>query len=157
MASSTVQCHCRRPTWHIDGKGLHRQGHAKTESGYRILTLPAFVIEVLLRRSVASIPTEINAVFPSGAGTWKWPNNYRRTLRTALESMEQGGRITPHVFRKSVATLVDAEATLEAAAAVLGHAGTGVTSAHYVAKPAAAPDVSSILERFGEGRNENGG
>ena len=142
---------------YLKGKGLRRQAHTKTASGFRILTLPAFAVEVLLRRSVESIPTETNAVFPSGKGTWKWPNNYRRTLRGALKSIEAEGRISPHVFRKSVATLVDAEATLEAAAAVLGHSGTGVTSAHYVAKAAEAPDMSAILEQFGGDAIENDG
>lgn len=141
----------------IKEKGLIRQPHTKTASGYRVLTLPAFVVEVLLRRSVEMIPTETNAVFPSGAGTWKWPNNYRRTLRSALKELENTTGITPHVFRKSVATLIDAEATLEAAAAVLGHSGTGVTSAHYVAKAATAPDMSSILDQFGGKRNEKDG
>lgn len=97
------------------------------------------VVDVLLRRRVEAIPTETNAVFPSGKGTWKWPNNYRRSLREALKTIEDGGGISPHVFRKSVATLIDAEATLEAAAAVLGHSGTAVTSTHYVKKATAAP------------------
>lgn len=141
----------------IKDKGLTRQAHTKTASGYRVLTLPAFVVDVLLRRSVEAIPTETNAVFPSGAGTWKWPNNYRRTLRAALKELETTTSITPHVFRKSVATLIDAEATLEAAAAVLGHSGTGVTSAHYVAKAATAPDMSSILDQFGRKSNEKDG
>lgn len=112
---------------------------------------------MLLRRSVEAIPTETNAVFPSGAGTWKWPNNYRRTLRDALKTVEGQGGISPHVFRKSVATLIDAEATLEVAAAVLGHSGTAVTSKHYVAKAAAAPDVSAVLDQFGQDRNEKDG
>jgi integrase len=140
---------------YLKGTGLRRQSHTKTASGFRILTLPAFAVEVLLRRSVDAIPTETNAVFPSGKGTWKWPNNYRRTLRGALKSIEAEGRISPHVFRKSVATLVDAEATLEAAAAVLGHSGTGVTSAHYVARAAEAPDMSEILNRFGQSADQN--
>jgi integrase len=146
---------------YLKGQGLRRQAHTKTASGFRILTLPAFAVEVLLRRSVDAVPTETNAVFPSGKGTWKWPNNYRRTLRSALRDIESMGGIIPHVFRKSVATLVDAEATLEAAAAVLGHSGTGVTSAHYVARAAEAPDMSEILNRFGSSptgdANENGG
>lgn len=142
---------------YLKEKGLRRQAHTKTASGFRILTLPAFAVEVLLRRSVEAIPTETNAVFPSGKGTWKWPNNYRRTLRSALRSIENLGGISPHVFRKSVATLVDAEATLEAAAAVLGHSGTGVTAAHYVAKAAEAPDMSEILNRFGQSTNQNDG
>lgn len=138
-------------------KGLQRQSHTKTSSGFRILTLPAFAVEVLGRRRLNMIPTETNAVFPSGAGTWKWPNNYRRTLRDALKTIEGQGGISPHVFGKSVATLIDAEATLEAAAAVLGHSGTAVTSRHYVAKAAAAPDMSAILDRFGRVRNEKDG
>lgn len=142
---------------YLKSKGLFRQSHTKTSSGFRILTLPAFAVEVLLRRSVEMIPTETNAVFPSGAGTWKWPNNYRRTLREALKAMENDGGISPHVFRKSVATLIDAEATLEAAAAVLGHSGTAVTSKHYVAKASAAPDMSSILNQFGQNQNEKDG
>lgn len=142
---------------YLKEKGLRRQAHTKTASGFRILTLPAFAVEVFLRRSVEAIPTETNAVFPSGKGTWKWPNNYRRTLRSALRSIESLGGISPHVFRKSVATLVDAEATLEAAAAVLGHSGTGVTAAHYVAKAAQAPDMSEILEQFGRNANQNDG
>lgn len=142
---------------YLKRKGLRRQSHAKTASGFRILTLPAFAVEVLGRRRLEMIPTETNAVFPSGAGTWKWPNNYRRTLRDALKTIEGQGGISPHVFRKSVATLIDAEATLEAAAAVLGHSGTAVTSRHYVAKAATAPDMSSILDRFGQTRNEKDG
>ena len=142
---------------YLKKKGLLRQSHTKTSSGFRILTLPAFAVEVLLRRSVEAIPTESNAVFPSGKGTWKWPNNYRRTLRAALKDIESDGQISPHVFRKSVATLIDAEATLEAAAAVLGHSGTAVTAKHYVKKATAAPDMSEILDRFGKNRNEKDG
>ncbi|WP_258041916.1 hypothetical protein [Brevibacterium sediminis] len=71
--------------------------------------------------------------------------------------MEDSGEISPHVFRKSVATLIDAEATLEAAAAVLGHSGTAVTAKHYVKKATAAPDMSEILNRFGQNGNEKDG
>lgn len=142
---------------YLKKNGLRRQEHTKTSSGFRILTIPAFAVDMLLRRSVESIPTETNAVFPSGKGTWKWPNNYRRTLRAALKDIESDGTISPHVFRKSVATLIDAEATLEAAAAVLGHSGTAVTAKHYVKKATAAPDMSEILDRFGEIRNEKDG
>src|SRR5699024_5323581 len=142
---------------YLKKKGLRRQEHTKTSSGFRILTLPPFVVDVLLRRSVEALPTETNAVFPSGKGTWKWPNNYRRTLRSALKDMEDVGGLSPHVFRKSVATLIDAEATLDAAAAVLGHSGTAVTSKHYVKKATEAPDMSKILDQFGRNRNEKDG
>lgn len=142
---------------YLKKNGLQRQEHTKTSSGFRILTIPAFAVDMLLRRSVEATPTETNAVFPSGKGTWKWPNNYRRTLRVALKDIESDGTISPHVFRKSVATLIDAEATLEAAAAVLGHSGTAVTAKHYVKKATAAPDMSEILDRFGQNQNEKDG
>lgn len=134
--------------------GLFRQAHTKTSSGYRTLSLPRFVTEVLLRRSVVEVPTEVGVVFPSSAGTLWDPHNLRRALRDALKSIEGFEWVTPHVFRKSVATLIDAEATLEAAAAILGHSGTSVTSAHYIAKAAIAPDMSSILEQFGNEKDE---
>ncbi|NJC58138.1 tyrosine-type recombinase/integrase [Brevibacterium marinum] len=153
-----------QPTVRVSGtlvylkkKGMQRQERTKTSSGFRILTLPVFAVDVLLRRSVEAIPTETNAVFPSGKGTWKWPNNYRRSVRDALKMMNDHGGISSHVFRKSVATLIDAEATLEAAAAVLGHSGTAVTSKHYVKKATAAPDMSAILDQFGGIRNEKDG
>src|SRR5699024_1384078 len=76
---------------YLKKKGLQRQAHTKTSSGFRILTLPTFVVDVLLRRSVEAVPTETDAVFPSSKGTWKWPNNFRRTLREALKTMEGCG------------------------------------------------------------------
>ena len=56
-----------------------------------------------------------------------------------------------------MATLIDAEATLEAAAAVLGRSGTAVTSTHYVKKATTAPDMSEILDQFGKNRSEKDG
>lgn len=58
---------------------------------------------------------------------------------------------------EEIESLIDAEATLEAAAAVLGHSGTSVTAKHYVKKATAAPDMSEILDRFGKNRNEKDG
>lgn len=139
------------------GKGLRRQPRTKTEAGHRIIPLPAFAVDVLLRRSVEAVPTETNAVFASGRGTYLWPNNVRRTLRTALADVEALHGVSPHTLRRSVATLVDAEATLEQAAAVLGHSGTQVTAKHYVAKAAQAPDVTEILNRFGQSAVEKDG
>lgn len=139
------------------GEGLRRQARTKTHAGHRIIPLPRFAVEVLLRRSVEAIPTETNAVFASGRGTFLWPNNVRRTLRSALEDVEALHGVSPHTLRRSVATLVDAEATLEQAAAVLGHSGTQVTSKHYIAKAAQAPDVTEILDRFGRDPIEKDG
>jgi hypothetical protein len=50
--------------------------------------------------------------------------------------------VTPHTFRKTVATLIDREADIKTAAAQLGHASEEVTDKYYIAKPVLAPDVS---------------
>lgn len=89
-------------------------------------------------------------MFSSGKGTWKWSNKYRRSLPDALKAIEGYGRISLLVFRRSMATL-------EAAAAVLGHSATAISAKHYVKKATAAPDMSEILDRFGKTRNEKDG
>lgn len=53
--------------------------------------------------------------------------------------------ITPHSFRRTVGTLIDAEADLDAAAAQLGHGSTRITAAHYVERVTTAPDLSTVL------------
>ncbi|MCQ9386797.1 tyrosine-type recombinase/integrase [Brevibacterium moorei] len=139
---------------YIKGKGNRRQTHPKTEAGYRIITVPDFVVDVLLRRSVEAVPTESDAVFPSGKGTFRWPNNVRRGLRSALEDMKKDGWIHPHVLRKTMATLAATEKTLEEVAAILGQVGTRTARNHYVKRAAVAPDATSVLERFGGNRIE---
>ncbi|GAB2920802.1 hypothetical protein GCM10027280_04750 [Micromonospora polyrhachis] len=61
--------------------------------------------------------------------------------------------VTPHTFRKTVATLIKNEADTKSAAAQLGHSSEEVTDTYYIAKPVQAPDVSSILERLGTSPN----
>ncbi|MEU8072366.1 MULTISPECIES: tyrosine-type recombinase/integrase [unclassified Micromonospora] len=61
--------------------------------------------------------------------------------------------VTPHTFRKTVATLIKEETDTKSAAAQLGHSSEEVTETYYVAKPVQAPDVSDILERLGTSPN----
>ena len=44
------------------------------------------------------------------------------------------GELTPHTLRRTVATAIDRGRGLDDAANVLGHAGTAVTTAHYIEK-----------------------
>ena len=57
--------------------------------------------------------------------------------------------MTPHVFRKSVATLIDHEYSSKHAAAQLGHSGTAITEKHYIAKATSTPDLTDALQQFG--------
>ena len=80
-------------------------------------------------------------------GTWMWPHNIRRQWREARAGTGFEW-VTPHTFRKTVATLIDETAGTRSAAAQLGHASETITRKHYVAKPKVAPDVSEILEQL---------
>ena len=132
----------------VKSKGLTRQAHTKTSTGYRKLTLPRFAVEMLMRRQVEAIPNRWNVVFPSSTGTLRDPHNLRRQFRDARADCGFEW-VTPHVFRKTVATLVDRGSDTETAAALLGHSGTAVTHAHYVQRLHEAPDMSELLEAFG--------
>ncbi len=72
--------------------------------------------------------------------------SFRQVLEEAGLS---GRRITPHSFRKTVATLISEEANDEAAAAMLGHGGTQITRQHYIErKQVANPATAEILEKL---------
>lgn len=129
-----------------DGGGLVRQSRPKTDASYRAVKLPAFTRDTLMRLSVNAEPTPDDLVFPSASGTLRDPHNVRRQWRDARG--DQFAWVTPHSFRRTVATLIDREATTEDAASQLGHSGTAVTRKHYIEKAAAAPDLTSVLDQL---------
>lgn len=129
-------------------RGLIVQDHPKTAAGRRRLLLPQFVVGMLLRRRVAQVVTE-DLVFPSSTGTLREPQNVHRQWRAARDRAGFDW-VTPHVFRKSVATVIGL-GDLQAAAHQLGHSGTSVTERHYIARTGAGPDARALLEVFGQG------
>jgi hypothetical protein len=58
--------------------------------------------------------------------------------------------VTPHTFRKTVATLISEATTSELASRQLGHSSTQVTRDHYIAKAPVSADLSELLERLAE-------
>lgn len=132
----------------VAGEGLMRQPHPKTASGHRTVTLPRFAVETLMRRQVNALPNAWNVVFPSSTGTLRDPHNLRRQWRDARAAAGFDW-VTPHTFRKTVATMIDRETTTAHATAQLGHSNSAVTTAHYVQRAAMAPDVSGVLEPLG--------
>ena len=136
---------------YVKGKGLFRQEWTKSDAGYRMVVLPRFAVGMLLARKLVAAENPNDAIFASRRGTWLSPNNVRRQWRQARA--ETGlAWVTPHTFRKTVATLIDKEADTKTAAAQLGHASEEVTDTYYIAKPVLAPDVSDILEQLGDRR-----
>ncbi|SDU70617.1 tyrosine-type recombinase/integrase [Gordonia westfalica] len=144
----------RLPGRQADGGGLVRQPHPKTAAGWRVVTLPGFAVATLMRLKVAAEPNAHDVVFASSAGTLRDPHNVRRQLRDARG--ETFAWVKPHTFRKTVATLVEREASLTDAAAQLGHSGTEVTTRHYVQRAQVAPDLSGILDLLAPATGEGG-
>lgn len=108
----------------LKGRGTFRQPWTKSDAGYRTVILPCFAVDMLLGRKVAATANLHDAIFPSRRGTWLPPNNVRRQWREARKDSGLDW-VTPHTFRKTVATLLDREADTNAAAAQLGHAKRG--------------------------------
>lgn len=132
----------------VKGRPLSRQDFPKTDGSNRVLSLPAFAVSVLRRRrSEAGEAEDTAPVFPSKTGGWFYPANFARLWRSIRE--EYGlGTITPHTFRRTVATLIESETDTRTASEVLGHADEKVTREHYlVPRIFLAPDVSRLLEK----------
>ena len=135
----------------LKGQGFFRQEWTKSDAGYRTVVLPRFAVGMLMTRKINAVDNLNDAVFASRRGTWLSPPNVRRQWRQARA--ETGLEwVTPHTFRKTVATLIDKEADTDHAAAQLGHGSKEITKKHYIVKPALAPDSSHILERLGARR-----
>lgn len=131
-------------------RGLIVQPHPKSASGRRRLMLPGFVVAMLMRRQLAMVESNpLDLVFPSSVGTLREPQNVHRQWRAARDRAGLPW-VTPHTFRKGVATVIGA-GDLRAAADQLGHSGTAVTERHYIARTHDGPDVRSVLGQFGQG------
>ena len=136
----------------VKGKGFFRQEWTKSDAGYRMVVLPRFAVGMLLARKLTAADNPHDAIFASRRGTWLSPNNVRRQWRQARADTDLDW-VTPHTFRKTVATLIKEEADTKSAAAQLGHSSEEVTDTYYIAKPVQAPDVSDILERLAANPN----
>jgi hypothetical protein len=59
------------------GKGLARVEETKTAAGRRTISLPKFAVETLAQRRGKPYLGEQMMIFPSTAGTWRDPDNFR--------------------------------------------------------------------------------
>lgn len=124
---------------------LVRQAKPKSDSSRRTVTLPPFVVVALreaLDLGLDGGPDRL--VFPSTRGTPRSPSRVREQLREALEGT--GVTVRPHDFRRTVASLLDAELDTKTAAAQLGHSTEATTLRHYVKRTHVAPDVRVVLD-----------
>jgi len=106
--------------------GLHIQGHPKSIAGRRRLSLPKFVVGMLLARQLAVVEAnDHDVVFPSAVGSLREQTTVHRQWRGARKRAGFDW-VTFHSFRKTVATVIGL-GSLQDAADQMGHSGTTVT------------------------------
>ncbi|MCB0909150.1 MAG: site-specific integrase [Nocardioidaceae bacterium] len=114
------------------GVGTYRQEHPKTDRSNRIVALPTFTAEALRRRLAIMADHSLDAlVFRSREGTPLTTANVRRQLRKVLGAAGIEA-VSPHMFRRTVATVINEQASVNLAAELLGHTDPKVTIEHYI-------------------------
>jgi integrase len=129
------------------GKGLVRIDETKTAAGRRVLPLPGFALIVLSARRELDYLGQQPMIFPSTAGTWRCPDNFRARWREVREDLGVPD-VTSHSFRKTVATLIDDEGlSARIGADHLGHARISETLDTYMARGRVHTRVAELLDR----------
>jgi integrase len=116
----------------VRGRGLVRVPRVKGADDERVLALPRCVVVMCDRRTPAG--SREGPLFPDTRGGWRDPSN---TLRAFREARERAGFdwVTSHVFRKTVATILDESGhTARAVADQLGHSKPSMTQDVYMGR-----------------------
>jgi len=131
------------------GEPTTRQDHPKTARSMRTVAIPSFTAEAVRRRLTRLHDTSPDALlFQSREGTPLTTNNVRRQLRQVLQ-LAGIQDVTPHMFRRSVATAVNEQAGVELAAELLGHTDPRITIQHYIRRNEMVnPATAELLDRF---------
>jgi integrase len=137
------------------GKPTHRQPHPKTMKSTRTVSVPSFTAEVLRERLVILAQEgPQHLIFFSRNHTPLTTNNVRRRLRNILAEVGIEG-VTPHSFRRTVATVLDRAAGADLAAEMLGHTSSKITKEYYIQPDEAVnPVTAEILESLAPKRAE---
>ncbi len=138
--SGTIVTHRGEPTM--------RQDHPKTAKSRRTVAIPTFTAEAVRRRLTKLEDSSLDALlFCSREGTPLTTNNVRRQLRHVLDLAGISG-VTPHMFRRTVATAINNEAGVELAAELLGHTDPAITIQHYIRRNEMVdPSTAELLDR----------
>ena len=124
------------------GVGLVREDYTKTTSGDRVLPLPQFAIDMLTDRQ-AKVGGVM--VFETKGGL-RNPDTVWRQWRQIRDVLGLDW-VTPHAFRKTVATILDDEGlTARQAADQLGHAQVSMTSDVYFGRGRTHPQAAAALD-----------
>ena len=137
------------------GKPTYRQAHPKTQKSTRVVSVPSFAAEVIRQRLVVVGPEGPDQLlFFTRNGTPLTTNNIRRRLRAVLSEAGIEG-VTPHAFRRTVATVLDRASGPDLAAELLGHTSSKITKEHYIQPDEAVdPVTAEILESLAPRRSD---
>lgn len=113
--------------------------------------LPKFGVEALTALVGDTMSTAPEAtVLTNRDGGLVSLSNIRSALREALAPHEDLRWMTPHSFRRSVATVVG----IEAAQQHLGHSEMATTEQHYAQRRTTGPDARAVLDKWaGQGNH----
>ena len=144
-----------RPTVSIHGtivtpRGVppYRQDHPKTVKSRRTMAVPSFTADAIRLRLAKMTDLSPDAlIFCSRNGTPLTMANVRRQLRHVMELAGIEG-VTPHKFRRTVATAINESADVELAAELLGHTDSKITIQHYIRRNEMVdPITADLLEQ----------
>lgn len=126
----------------VTGRGLVRKPGRKGGKPGLLLIVPEWSAPMWLRRKIASGG---GPLFPSASGGWLDPSNTGTRLRTAMDACGYGW-VTSHVWRKTVATVLDeAGLNLGEIADQLGNTRK-VVEKHYVQRRPTNERAAAALE-----------
>lgn len=133
----------------IRGKPLHRVDYRKHDAPAHTVALPQFGVQVLTELYAQTGPD--GPVLTNRDGGWISASNIATALREALKPHEGLHWVTPHSFRRSVATEVRNGMGVEAAQQQLSHAQLATTEGHYVQRVTTGPDTRAVLDKWAGG------
>ena len=126
----------------------YRQDHPKTAKSRRTMAIPSFTADAIRVRLAKMTDLSPEALlFTSRNGTPLTMANVRRQLRHVMDLAGIEG-VTPHKFRRTVATAINDSADVELAAELLGHTSSKITIQHYIRRNEMVnPVTADLLER----------
>lgn len=125
----------------IDKATGSRKDMPKTVKSRRIIPVADIAVDALRRQWEKPYRQFLGEpVFPTRTGTYRTVDNVEKRLRDARDGEDD---ITPHDFRKTVATKIEREHGMLAASRYLGHSSTAVTEQAYLARPEVLPDLTA--------------
>lgn len=127
------------------GEPTMRQDHPKTAKSRRTVAIPSFTAESVRRRLTRLEDSSLDALlFCSREGTPLTTNNVRRQLRHVLD-LAGIIDVTPHMFRRTVATAINEQGGVELAAEPLGHTDPKITIQHYIRRTEMVNPATAVM------------